>query len=364
MSVPEVIFIDTSVFDEQRYNFQSAAITAFLESLKGISPTLLLPDPTEREINRHITDQVDAAKKAAGEARRKAPILAMWPGWPATFAARDIRWQLLKFAREQWEAFLKHFKIQRLGYDNVSLPRIMNWYEFKRAPFGAGKKSKEFPDAIAVDAIASYAGKQNTAVCIVSKDADFKNACAHYSGFMHFSSLPALTEAILSGDTRVAALRTLLGSNLDRIERKIEETFPDCSFYPEDDPMGDVADVDIHDVAVLDFNVIALGECECRIAFDARISYSASVTVDDPDSVVGDSEDGYFAWRRLSGTVSNSIEMSGISKLHLEPGDKSVVEVVRLEFDRDDVCVAGPPDDGWKDDSPDDYSDEDDVVEE
>jgi hypothetical protein len=50
MSVPRVIFIDTSIFDEQRYNFQSAAVTAFLDSIKAVSTTLLLPEPTEREI--------------------------------------------------------------------------------------------------------------------------------------------------------------------------------------------------------------------------------------------------------------------------------------------------------------------------
>ena len=361
MSVPGVIFVDTSIFDEQRYNFQSAAITAFLESLKPVSPTLLLPDPTEREITRHIDEQVGAAGKIVSDAKRRAPILSLWPGWPATFDGRDIKWQLRTFAREQWDAFLKHFKVQRLGYDDVSLSRIMNWYDFKRAPFGAGKKSKEFPDAIAVDAIASYAAKNDTAVCIVSKDQDFKNACAHYSRFMHFSSLPALTEAILSGDTRVAALRTLLGSNLDPIVKKIEEAFLDCSFYPEDDPMGDVEDVAVNDAAVVDFNVIAVGECECRIAFEVRISYSASVSLDDPDSLVGDSEDGYFALRRLSGTVSDSTELSGVAKLLLEAGDKSVVEVVRLEFDRHDVCVSGAPDDGWRGDSSDDYSDEDDL---
>lgn len=362
MSVPRVIFIDTSIFDGQQYNFQSAAITAFLESFEAVSLTLLLPNPTEREITRHIDEQVDAAGKIVGDAKRRAPILSTWPGWPATFDARDIRWKLRTFAREQWEAFLKHFEVQRLGYAEVSLTRIMNWYEFKRAPFGAGKKSKEFPDAIAVDAIASYAAKNNAAICIVSKDTDFKNACAHYSGFMHFSSLPALTEAILSGDARVAALRTLLDSNLDPIVKRIEAAFPDCSFYPEDDPMGDVEDVAVHDVTVVDFNLIAVGECEFRIAFEAEISYSASVSFDDPDSLVGDSEDGYFALRRLSGTVSESTDMSGVAKLLLDAGDKNVVGVVRLEFDRNDVCVSGPPDDGWRDDSPDDR-DEDQVEE-
>jgi hypothetical protein len=63
MSVPNVIFVDTSVFGEQRYNFQSAAMTAFLEVTKTAPPTLLFPAPTEQEIARHIQEQVDAVSK-------------------------------------------------------------------------------------------------------------------------------------------------------------------------------------------------------------------------------------------------------------------------------------------------------------
>jgi hypothetical protein len=254
---------------------------------------------------------------------------------------------------------LKKFNAQRLGYENVSLTRVMNWYEFKRAPFGTGKKRKEFPDAIAIDAIASYADKNKTPVCVVSKDPDFKNACAYYSGLMHFSSLAALTETILSADERVPALRALLGSNPPSLAKKISEAFPDCSFYPEDDPMGDVEDVTVGEVEVTDFNVIAFGETEYSVAFEARIPYSASVSFDDPDSLIGDSEDGYFAFRRLSGTVSDEAEMSGVAKLLLNSSDAGEVEVVRLEFDTYDVTVSGSPDEGWSDDSSDEDADED-----
>jgi hypothetical protein len=354
MSVPRVIFVDTRVFDEQRYNFQSAAMMAFLEATKTAPPTLLLPAPTEQEITRHIQEQVDEASKVLSDAKRRAPILAKWTGWPANLDARDIKYQLHTFAQTEWKAFLGQFDVKRLGYEGVNLSRIMNWYEFKRAPFGVGKKSKEFPDAIAVDAIAFYAAGNDTEVAMISKDPDFKQACTHYSRLLYFSSLSALTEAILSVDTSVAALKALLNSDVAPIAKGIEEGFTDCSFYPEHDPMGDVEDVTVNEVEVTAFNVIALGECECKIAFEARVSYSASVSFDDPDSLVGDSEDGYFALRRLSGTVSDSSEMSGVSKLKLDAAGQNILGVIRLEFDDDNVCVAGIPENGWSDDWADD----------
>jgi hypothetical protein len=176
-------------------------MTAFLEATKPAPWTLLLPAATEQEITRHIQEQVDAASKVLSDAKRRAPILAKWTGWPANLDARDTRWQLHAFAQGEWKA---------------------------------------------------------------------------------------------------------------------------------------------------------LGECECKVAFDARVSYSASVSFDDPNSLVGDSEDGYFALRRLSGTVSDSSEISGVTKLKLDAAGENVLGVIRLEFDDDNVCVTGIPENGWSDDWEDD----------
>ena len=82
MSVPTTIFLDTSILDEQNYNFASAEMLAFIEVVKGKKLTLLLPDPTEREINRHIKERSDAVVNALGNAKRIAPFLAKWKEWP------------------------------------------------------------------------------------------------------------------------------------------------------------------------------------------------------------------------------------------------------------------------------------------
>jgi len=64
MSIPSVIFIDTSIFDRQAYNFGSLAIEAFVKATTDLKITLLLPDPTEREIRRNIEELWRGATKA------------------------------------------------------------------------------------------------------------------------------------------------------------------------------------------------------------------------------------------------------------------------------------------------------------
>ena len=78
MSVPTTIFIDTCILDEQNYNFSSKAISAFLEAVKGPKMVLLLPDPTRREIERHIEKRSQEAVKMLEEAE---PVWDYWQGW-------------------------------------------------------------------------------------------------------------------------------------------------------------------------------------------------------------------------------------------------------------------------------------------
>lgn len=69
----------------------------------------------------------------------------------------------------------------------------MNWYNWQRAPFGEGKKRKEFPDAIVMLAISIYAKKNNVSVAMVSKDKDFEKHALftmNYSIFLPFQQLP------------------------------------------------------------------------------------------------------------------------------------------------------------------------------
>jgi hypothetical protein len=54
MPCPKNVFIDTCIFDGQAYNFASSVFASFSEAAKGKQLTLLLPDPTEREIRKHI----------------------------------------------------------------------------------------------------------------------------------------------------------------------------------------------------------------------------------------------------------------------------------------------------------------------
>jgi len=343
MSVPNVMFIDTSILDGQNYNFSSAATSAFLKVAKDQKLTLLLPDPTRREIERHIHQRSQDVIKALKEARRKAPFLKKWKGWPAERSDPVLNHELRKIATDEWISFLKHFEVQDLGYEGVVLTNIMDWYDAKQAPFGTGAKRKEFPDAFTLAALLAYAARNGVSVAVISKDKDFDRACELYNELLYFPSLPALTEAMLSADKRVAQAKQLIEKNTGLIVAEIEEEFPLLGFYHEVDP-ADVEDVEVDNVKVGDISVIHIGGNEISIAFEATVYYSAYVTADDHSTAsIDSSEDWYILWNEYRGTVNELTGISGTAKLSVDSDWNKIERVVTFEIQEDDIFVEELP---------------------
>ena len=344
MSVPTTIFIDTSILDEQNYNFSSVAISAFVEALKAQEMTLLLPDPTRREIERHIDGRSQEVVKALEKAKRRAPFLKKWKDWPVKSGNLALDYELSKIVNDEWNSFLKHFKVENLEYEGVNLKEVMNWYDRQRAPFGSGKKRREFPDALALASLLSYIKSNNVSIAVVSKDEDFERACELYSELLYFPSLPALTEALLSADKRVAQVKKIIESASTLIVKKIKEDFPLLGFYHEIDESY-VEDIEVEDVAVDKVRIINIGGNEVSIAFEATVDYSAYVTADDHSTAsIDSSEDWYMVWNEYRGTVQDQTEISGVAKCSVSTDWKTINEVVMFEIQEDDICVEEIPD--------------------
>ena len=198
MEFPDAVFVDTSVLRGNHYNFASTQISSFVAVAKAKGLKLLLPRPTSDEIERHIWE---GAKKTVEQLRslfRKSPSLRKWNVWSEALISEHAEVSLGRVAMEEWYEFLKSFSVARLAYDGISIERVMEWYRWGFAPFGKGAKRKEFPDAFAIASLALYANKEGANVAVVAHDQDFKRACAREPRLLHFSSLPELTQLLLS----------------------------------------------------------------------------------------------------------------------------------------------------------------------
>ncbi len=337
MSIPTAVFLDTSIFESQQYNFQSTALATFVPPCAKRQLTLLLPDPTEREIKRHLRDRVAEVLTAVEGARRKAPFLAKLKGFAREFSSPEIEaHEAESLANHEWSAFLKQFAVVRLGYKALDVEKVMRWYDKVEAPFKEGKKRKEFPDAFAIQMLDAYAQKEKLYIAVVSGDQDLKLACQRYSGLLYFQTLPRLTELLLSDDARVEKLRLAIQDKLSLIEEAIFEELQALDFHHRSDRF-EVHGYDSVESEGVEVSIVAIGDGECTVAFDTVQAMDFDMRWED------DTEDGVRTFQR---DVKERVELSGTAKLSFTE-DFAMSEVSVLSFDQRSVPLSETPYGMW-----------------
>lgn len=354
MSSPKHVFLDTSVFDATGYNFQTATIRAFVAAARSAEVVLLLPRCTEHEIQRHIKERAEEAYSTLLAASRKAPFLRKWDKWPSIDKNPSILYELTRLGERDLSEFLDEIEVLRLDYSAVSIDSIMDWYERRLPPFGDGKKRKEFPDAIAIATLLGHATHAGEQIGVVSADGDFRKACEAEHDLQYFASLPAMTQALIEGDRRVAAVRAVLESSPEQLLQGIRDRFPELDFVPEADDMGDASDGEPSDVQLSGFDVIGIGQSTATIAFSAEVEFSAYVSYPDPDYWMRDDDDGNLvSLRSISGTVTDSTTVTGTAKLTFNDDWSATSAVADVVFETSSVEVHGEPpvhaEDDWTD---------------
>ena len=345
MSVPRFIFIDTCIIENEGYRFESDKMSAFVAAAKAKSTILLLPDPTKREILKHIKRNAEDVVSALEEAKRKAPFLKKWKEWPIKKDIFMLTYELHRIARKEWEDFLANFTLITLDYTDIKMPEIMDWYDKQGPPFGPGK-SKEFPDALSFAIVLQYARKNNCTVAIISRDKDFHNAAVRYPEVLAFESIAAFTQALIESDAHVKVVRDLLGKDISVIKEAISREFSSLAFYPGGDTVGDgtVEDVDVIGVSIKDSKVIALGDKQCTVAFEAIVEYSAYVDYE-TEVEAADGEAHWTVSLNREGNVVDEAFVSGIIKIHINQAWNGVDGVDLVSIDKDDIEVTSEPDD-------------------
>jgi len=335
MTTPSAAFLDTTVFAGQQYNLASAVLESFIPVAAKSGVKILLPDPTRREISRQIKDRSNEAMKALDEARRKAPFLSKWKHFPPRNSLAST-WEVGHLAKEELQKFLSKLAVLHLGYEGVSLQKIMGWYDTLRAPFGEGKKRKEFPDAFAIEIVAIYAAKHNVCVAVVSDDQDMRKACELYPSLLYFPSLPRLTELLLQNADDLTALKTSVKKGEKLLEREIEAITGSIEFYLHDDRY-EREEESMCSPNLIDVRIVGVGHNECTVAFEAEFVSEHKLSWEE----LIDPTSGYM--KKVSDWLPQTNSVEGVAKLTLDPKTRAVLSVSVVEVNETEYEVRKTP---------------------
>ena len=339
MSTPTTIFIDTSIFDESAYNLNSASFKAFRSLVKTLNVKLLIPDPTAREIRRHIRERSQTAVKSIEDAARRAPFLRQLDNWPLNGTHKNaLANKLQHHVEKELSDFFTNFEIHELNYTGIDISEIMDWYDWEQAPF-SNRKKNEFPDAFSIATINQYHKASGDNIAIISKDGDFKIACSNHKHLLYYPSLTAYAEAIQREDERIDKIHQILSGDDSIVRDSISGEFPNLSFLIEANWEGEAEDIELSDFNELEYHVIGIGYHSYIISFDAEILFSAYVSYWNLETAVYDKGEAY-PLHKIEGRAETVTSISGTFKVITDESENEITFCNNIEFDQDYISIG------------------------
>jgi hypothetical protein len=171
------ITLDTSIFDQKGLKLESGILKT-LEQFNGKPSHLILSEIVVREVHSHLKRKASDSREQVSKAIRES-VLSLSVSEEGAKAATDLLIPTIDDA-EVAENKLQSF-IAKTGAEiipatgRIGLDEIIKKYFSAEAPFApAGSKKNEFPDAIALMSIESWAKEHKTKILAVAKDGDWK----------------------------------------------------------------------------------------------------------------------------------------------------------------------------------------------
>ena len=352
-----LVFLDTSEYVSCNFDYENSLFQALKTRIDDGQVFLGITKVTASEVNNKIHEEVLKAKQALQKARKDARILRNSKNIKIGNLFTELDAEALeKELIGQFEKYLKEFKVEILGYDELDVEKVFSLYFSQKAPFGKGKKKHEFPDAFSLEIMEGWAESESSIVYVVSKDKDLKEGVKNYSKLEHVGSLSDLLSLLSFKYEQLSPLcAKVYEFARNDIDQIIKKDFSYRGFYVEDQP-GDVND--IFDIEVEDYEPTLLsvkheeenGNIFAEFEVIAKIEFAADISYDDLATASYDSEDKVLIpHRTIEETVTSSeIVMSNVT-LKFKKDSPKMYEIsnVSLSGPTGDVAVTSSENEGW-----------------
>lgn len=348
MRVPENIFIDTSIFEGQQYDFESREFLAFKKHFRGNSISVLMPDPTKREIVRHIKEKASSAAQAVKSVQQKASFVRRIESWPLHTQTKEAMEDSIRTsAMTALSQFLNTYNAIDLDYSGISIDQIMDNYDLAVPPFGDGKKRKEFPDAFAVASLDAYHSKTGKLIAVIAKDSDLLNSCELRPHLIYYESLSAFVEAAKFEEQKIVQIDELI-ENDSSLQDAIGELFTELGFIIDEDFNGEVNDVGVSGVELSEIRLSEIRDKDFMVSFRGRVYFSADLYYDDYDTAIYDSEDKVLIpIDTIDKSIDDDVFVSGSARLVVNDDWESISMIADLSIDQDTFTLRANEDNNY-----------------
>jgi len=174
------ITLDTSIFDAQGLRLESGLLKQ-LEQFQDSSTRLILSEIVKEETLSHLMEKARDAQKEIEKSLKQAR--EQWRVEDQNIAQiKEIVFggrEAQEVVFERFSQFAEFTSLEIVEAQNhVLVGDLIQKYFKARPPFSeTGKKKNEFPDAIALMSLETWANKNQTKIIVVTSDNDWKSFC-------------------------------------------------------------------------------------------------------------------------------------------------------------------------------------------
>jgi hypothetical protein len=213
----DALLVDTSIYDANALRLEKGLLGKLAQFRK--SPIdLLMPDVIRNEVRAHLEQKIKAARSALEKSLNDAGDHLFFDGSALNDAKKILidSKEIEGLADSRLENFVARTGALTLECGHhVSVSSLLNQYFSNSPPFAeTGKKKNEFPDAIVLMAVESWATSENKYVLAVAKDGDWAKFCGTSGRVDHVEDLGAALD-VFNKETAPYALLANLEYALD-----------------------------------------------------------------------------------------------------------------------------------------------------
>lgn len=276
------IAIDNCIFKSLKYRFEKGALSQ-MSQFKGSDIVFLQTDTIHNESIKHIAETLDVQYASMKTAMREIKLNSCLSSSDEVLINKylDIGKSSIERATEILNDFYEKSGALILNSDKlVKIKDLMNIYFNNKPPFEKkADKKNEFPDAIALLTLESWAKKNNTRILVVSNDNGWVNFAENSQMLTVVRNLPSALNEIQRKDI-TEIVRSLI---IDEDLLDLEEIKSEISFEV------DTGDVNIDAYSHLSFDYDDLEVVFCDAYFiennDSAIDFEI-IRVDDNDVMI------------------------------------------------------------------------------
>jgi hypothetical protein len=290
--MPETIFVllDTEVYCQAGLNFEQASLIQLLEFVRSKEISLLITSVIKREVEFHLQEKANDVHQLAQRLSKDVHR------WSLTGLAQQIETSLQLLTVEalqgkliqEFKDFLNRANAEELPIRSDLLDAVMDDYFACAAPFGEGKKRKEFPDAISVLTAARWADRRNKTIYFASGDADIAKSCDRFGGLKSAEKLDEILQAITKRRADYEKIRSnvlkYVSNPSDALKIEIEDCFKDLGTDWVGRENAEILDTYDHTLQRLDeVHIIKIKADEVQVVASGYFKFGAEIEYQYPE---------------------------------------------------------------------------------